>query len=98
MPIAARSAALTSTWLVVAAEGTRVAAEELRCAVQHEVGPEFERTLIHRSREGIIRDNDRTGGVCGAGEARDVDHFQRGIGRRLQVEQVTSRADLPLDG
>jgi len=56
-----------------------------------------ERALVDGRRERVVDDDRRAHGVAGSGEARDVDHLERGIGRRLQVEHRTTLGDRGLD-
>ena len=80
-----------------AAERVGVTAQELRGGVHDQVGAERQRLLVDRRREGVVDDHDRALLVRGRGERLDVDHLQRRVGRRLQVEHVEAAADGALD-
>ena len=81
-----------------AAEGIRVAAEELRGAVEDEIGPEGERALVDGRGKGVVDDDDGPGGMARGGQPLDVQHLERGVGGRLQVEQPGAARDGGLDG
>jgi hypothetical protein len=80
-----------------AAERVGVTAEELRGGVDHEVGAERERLLVDRRRERVVDDHDRAALVRGRRQRLDVDHLQRRVGRRLQVQHVATAGDRLLD-
>src|SRR5215203_2474105 len=81
-----------------APEGVGVPPEVLGGAVEHEVSPEGERALVNGRGEGAVDHHDRAGRMPGLREAGYVDQLERGVRRRLQVEEVTAPGDLIRDG
>jgi len=69
-----------------ATQRIRVPAEKFRGAVEHQVAAEFEGVLVDRGRKGVVGHDHRTGSVAGRGEAGEVEHLQRGVGGRFQVQ------------
>ena len=67
-----------------AAEAAALAVDVLGGGIDHAVGAELERALPQRRREHVVDDQRRAGGVRDLGDLGDVEHFEIGIGRRLQ--------------
>ena len=59
--------------------------------IDHAVGAERERRLKDRRREHVVDDERRAGFVRDIGDRRDIDDFERRIGRRLQKEGLGIR-------
>ena len=67
-----------------AAEAAALAVDVLGGGIDHAVGAELERALPQRRREHVVDDQRRAGGVRDLGDLGDVEHFEIGIGRRLE--------------
>ena len=67
-----------------AAGEVAVAAQVLGRGVDHEVGAERQRVLVHGRCEGAVHDRDGARAVRGLGDRRDVDELELGIGGRLE--------------
>ena len=70
-----------------AEEQVGVAADELRGAVEDDVGAELERPLAQRRRERVVDDDERAARVGDLGGGADVGDTEQGVRRRLQPQQ-----------
>lgn len=63
-----------------------MAREVFRARLVHDVGAEVERVEQPRAHHGVVDDDDggAVGGVCGRGDARDVDDLDERVGRGLE--------------
>ena len=80
-----------------AAQRIGVAAQKLGGAVQHQVHAQLERVLVDGRGKRVVGHHDRAGACAGRGQARDVQHLERGVGGRFQVEHPAALGDRRLD-
>ena len=74
-----------------AAEAAALAVDVLGRRIDDDVGAEFERLLEERRREHVVDDQPRAGLVGDLGDRRDVDHFERRVGRAFEEEHLRVR-------
>ena len=75
-----------------AAEAAALAVDMLGGRIDHAIGAERERALPKRRREHVVDHQRRARLMRDLGDAGDVDHFQRRIGRRLEEAGLGVRA------
>ena len=72
-----------------AGEQVVVAAQVLGAGMDHQIGAQRDRALVHRGGEGAVDDQVRSGaGVARAGEQREIRHAQVGVGGRLREDHL----------
>ncbi len=74
-----------------AAETAALAVDMLGRRIDHAVGAELERPLPERGRKHVVDDQRGARRMRDLGDLRDVDHFQRGIGRAFEEEGLGVR-------
>ena len=78
------------------ADARAVAADELRCGVNDDVGAPFDWAAEIRGRERVIDDERKLVFVRERGELRDVEHVAAGVPDRLAVKRLGIVANRPL--
>ena len=81
-----------------AAERVGVAAQELGGRVHHQVDAQLQRPLVDRGGEGVVDHHDGALRVGTGGQALQVEHLARRVGRALQVQDLQAFVDRGLDG
>ena len=73
-----------------AAQHVPVPTQELGCAVDDEVGAQGNGGLVDGCGKGVINDGDRPCLASGRGQTGQIEHLERGVGGRLQVQHVAA--------